>query len=407
MNVKGKILQLYTTEYPYGKTESFLENEVPVLAKKFEKIYVHPLLSKKGEPRELPANVEVLEALNNRTDINTRSLFLKNLFLLFHILFTEWLHCPNKLFFIKKLRDFNSLAIRAIYDSTKILASLKEDNKNPVFYSYWMNDWALALAILKHQGKIDRFVFRCGGFDIYDERHEGNYLPFRYFIYKHTRAVYPNSKDGVNYIKKKNVFPEKIHIQYWGTNDHGLSRFDGDSKFTIVSCSNMIPLKRVHLIIEILKQVNIELNWVHFGDGECMEDLKKRAFELPSNIQYEFKGRVPNKEVNAFYIANSVNLFITTSETESLPVSIQEAISFGIPIIATNVGGIAEIVTEETGYLIDKNFEIKHVAQLINEFKISTKNTLEYRKNVREFWKKHFEAENNYSRFAEQILTKE
>ena len=59
MNLKGKILQLYTTEYPYGKTESFLENEVPVLAKKFEKIYIHPLLSKKGEPRELPDNVEV------------------------------------------------------------------------------------------------------------------------------------------------------------------------------------------------------------------------------------------------------------------------------------------------------------------------------------------------------------
>lgn len=45
------------------------------------------------------------------------------------------------------------------------------------------------------------------------------------------------------------------------------------------------------------------------------------------------------------------------SLSEGIPVSIMEAISFGIPIIATNVGGNAEIVNDETGVLIPVNID--------------------------------------------------
>ena len=49
---------------------------------------------------------------------------------------------------------------------------------------------------------------------------------------------------------------------------------------------------------------------------------------------------------------NDFDLFVNMSLSEGIPVSIMEAISFGIPIIATNVGGNAEIVNDETGVLI-------------------------------------------------------
>jgi len=399
-----QVVYLFTAAFPYGRAESFLENEIPVLAKKFNSIFIFPHTNKGEEIRTIPANCIVQEAINERHDLNSSKIYSSHFFFICSVLIAELVHCPSPFYFLKNIRQFNSILIRGIYDAEKIRKSIKHSPGEVIFYSYWMNDWALALAILKHKKVINNFVFRCAGFDIYDERHKGGFLPFRYFVYKNASAVYPNSMDGVNYIKSKKCFPEKIKIQYWGTGDNGLNKFDENERFTIVSCSNVIPLKRVHLIIEMLKNIHFDLYWVHFGDGNCMEEIKEKALLLPTNITFAFKGRVPNKEVIEFYKSHSVNLFITTSETESLPVSVQEAISFGIPVIATNVGGMAEIVNEQTGYLIDKIVDIAKTAKLISDFKMSNKNTVEFRKGVRDFWQSHFEAEHIYSNFYKDLI---
>ena len=50
-----------------------------------------------------------------------------------------------------------------------------------------------------------------------------------------------------------------------------------------------------------------------------------------------------------------------------------EAQSFGIPIMSTNVGGCSEICNEQTGFLIEKEFDPKEVAQQLEAFKNSKK----------------------------------
>lgn len=395
---------IFTSQFPYGKAENFFENELPVLSGKFKRVQLVPLTSQVPGKRLVPVNVVLSEALNERKHLRSSVLFSSNFFLVCRILATEFSHCPNKRFFLKKIRHFNSLLIRGIYDAKKIRQLVEKETASPVLYSLWMNDWALALAVLKAQGKIRNFVFRCGGFDIYDERHEGNYLPFRYFIYQQASGIFPNSVMGENYLKNKKIFSEKIKVKYLGTGDHGINELKaGSDNFTLVSCSNLIPLKRVHLIIEILKRVNFKLTWVHFGDGACLPEIEALIKTVPSNITAELKGSVPNPDIIAFYKTVPVNLFITTSETEGLPVSIQEAISFGIPVIATNVGGIPEIVNEQTGFLIEKDFNVDKVADLIRSFKTSPKNEQLFREGVRRFWKNHFNANDVYTRFAEEL----
>ncbi|NCO54621.1 MAG: glycosyltransferase, partial [Bacteroidetes bacterium] len=63
-----------------------------------------------------------------------------------------------------------------------------------------------------------------------------------------------------------------------------------------------------------------------------------------------------------------VDLFINVSESEGIPVSIMEALSAGIPVIATNVGGTNEIVNNDVGFLIDKEFEINTAVNIINNY---------------------------------------
>ena len=144
----------------------------------------------------------------------------------------------------------------------------------------------------------------------------------------------------------------------------GLLEFNIDTsneykEILLVSCSELVPVKRVHLIIDILRHIETPLRWVHFGDGRLMPELKTRVKELPDNINYELRGYVPNQGVLEFYQKNEVDLFVNVSESEGIPVSIMEAISFGIPILATDVGGVHEIVTDKTGVLVDKTFKPK------------------------------------------------
>ena len=158
----------------------------------------------------------------------------------------------------------------------------------------------------------------------------------------------------------------------------------------------------MHLIIDILRHIETPLRWVHFGDGRLMPELKTRVKELPDNINYELRGYVPNQGVLEFYQKNEVDLFVNVSESEGIPVSIMEAISFGIPILATDVGGVHEIVTDKTGVLVDKTFKPKAVADKLLDFVQQSRN-VEFRKGIRLFWQQNYSAEQNYTRFTQLV----
>ena len=65
---------------------------------------------------------------------------------------------------------------------------------------------------------------------------------------------------------------------------------------------------------------------------------------------------------------NSVDVFVNVSSSEGLPVSIMEAFSFGVPVVATKVGGIPEIVDEKCGILIPKEFEPKELGYILENW---------------------------------------
>ena len=75
-----------------------------------------------------------------------------------------------------------------------------------------------------------------------------------------------------------------------------------------------------------------------------MNEIRQLAQEkLPIvGITYDLKSEILNEEVIRFYQQNHVDLFLLTSEYEGIPVAIMEAMAAGIPVMATNAGGIAE-----------------------------------------------------------------
>lgn len=72
-------------------------------------------------------------------------------------------------------------------------------------------------------------------------------------------------------------------------------------------------------------------------------------------------GNVPNELFIQFLKNNAISFFINVSTREGIPVSMMEAISCSIPLIGTDVCGVPEIVTRDTGFLIPVDFEPKKV----------------------------------------------
>ena len=100
-----------------------------------------------------------------------------------------------------------------------------------------------------------------------------------------------------------------------------------DGNLLIVSCSNLIKVKKVQLIAESLSYINnYEIKWVHFGDGILKKGIIDYCYKnLPKNISVDFKGRVLNKKILKFYIDEVPDLFINLSSSEGIPMSIMEA----------------------------------------------------------------------------------
>ena len=151
--------------------------------------------------------------------------------------------------------------------------------------------------------------------------------------------------------------------------------------------------------------------WTHIGGGvegktKYFDSIREYAKAKLKNIDFEFLGGMQNQQVYDYYKSNKVDVFVNVSYSEGLPVSLMEASSFGIPVIATDVGGSAEIIDKEqkNGFLLDKDFEIgalrKKIELLLNE---SEETYCKRRITARKLWEKKYNAEKNYTDFAKKI----
>jgi glycosyltransferase involved in cell wall biosynthesis len=80
-----------------------------------------------------------------------------------------------------------------------------------------------------------------------------------------------------------------------------------------------------------------------------------------------------------------------------------EAISFGIPLLANDVGGCKEITNEKTGKLLSADVLAEEFVRSVEEFKQSEMNSERFRNSARKFWEENFNAQKNYYYFFAAI----
>jgi len=122
------------------------------------------------------------------------------------------------------------------------------------------------------------------------------------------------------------------------------------TKTKIVTVGRLIPLKQIdHLILAIAECD--EAGLVIIGDGPERERLKRLVCDKGMTDRVHFAGQISNKETLSLMAA--CDLFVLNSTHEGFPHVVLEAMSVGLPVIATAVGGTPELVHDgENGLLI-------------------------------------------------------
>ncbi|MBI5681012.1 MAG: glycosyltransferase [Methanobacterium sp.] len=115
------------------------------------------------------------------------------------------------------------------------------------------------------------------------------------------------------------------------------------------------------------KNVNVKLMIV--GEGPKNNELKKIASRLCLETHVIFAGKISPSDIHEYY--QSSDIFVLPSHTEGTPLVVIEAMACGLPIVASNVGGIPEIViNNKNGFIITPQNEI----ELISKVQILVKN---------------------------------
>lgn len=365
------VLYYFTSYFPYGFAEQFIENEISELASKYDEVVVVSLHGLEStHDKKLASNVRVEKARMELAAIKEVSI-LTNIKIISAIVFSE-LSSENafkRLFKLRSLLSQIRFALKLRAYILKISAQNSGSGISMSYYSTWMNEWALSMAILYQQKGIDKFTFKMRGFDLFDERRAEGYMPFRKFIFANSSCRLSMSHEGVSYLASKGY--TNVFCNHPGINIYPKPEQDSNTVFTVLSCSNMIPLKRVTLIAESICKCAFNIKWIHFGDGADMEEVRRIVQNAPSNITVELKGRVLNSEIVQFYKSHKVDLFIHLSLSEGFGYSIIEAFSFGIPAVLFPGGAVKELIDKEYCLEVGENDTATEIASLILEAKNS------------------------------------
>lgn len=398
---------LYTGSYPYGPTtESFVGPELEVISSESDfEVTIVPVV-KDSPLRPIPDRIHLDSTICNSSFWYR----LRSVFSIFSPRYWSLIYKDKR--YLSSLRycihlfKYLYAANLVYYDVCKRAKSIT----SITFYSYWMSYAPIAFGIYrkKHPNTPHHFISRGHGGDVYTID-RGRYYPFRDFVLRTIDHVYIVSNYGRDYLRNK--YPnhkEKIDRSYLGVMP--LKSATIDSKVSrIVSCSSVYDFKRVDLLYKSLEKYaeshpEMTLEWTHFGGGYLFDSLKEEIERShnASNLKINLKGRCHNEAILNSYSVYGYHVFIHLSTTEGLPVSMMEAISASIPIIATAVGGVPEIVNDNTGYLLNVDFSQEEFDTALTRV---LANYQTFAKNAHQYFDDNFNALNNYRGFYETITS--
>lgn len=191
-----------------------------------------------------------------------------------------------------------------------------------------------------------------------------NALFFRLLSFGFTKTVVVSEDMRRSLIGRYGFSEKNVTVIHNGIHVPDLAIAPPIDRMVVGSAGRLFPVKDFFLLVEVAREVvlhNDNVDFVLAGDGPDLAKLKQLVGRYGLEGRFKFLGYQEN--MTAFY--ERLHVYINTSLHEGIPMSVLEAMSHGLPVVAPKVGGFPEIVEHGAcGFLVD-NRDAKMFAQHI------------------------------------------
>ncbi|MBN8579369.1 MAG: glycosyltransferase [Anaerolineae bacterium] len=408
------ILLLFSNSYPYdyATEQTFLKGEVEIFQTRFERVILVPRIAQ-GNLLPVPNGVEVDTSfaesftLNRRLAESALALFSKD----FYLELKSRFPLSIKPSYLRRVFSFVAGAnlTRKWLQNWLMVNAISDDHV--ICYTFWFDELAMGIGLTKAKYPSLRVVSRTHGYDLYEELY-GDW-PCRPRAIELVDALLPDSDIGADYLRGKYPqFKEKYEAALLGVKDPGgIANPSDDGVLRLVSCSNFHPVKRIDLLFESViavakKRPAQRIEWTHFGGAEDIRQqyTQRVVNEFPANSKASFPGYQSQHELIQTYLSLPVDVFLNVSSTEGTSVAMMEAISCGIPVLATAVGGNVEVVRARNGFLLSENPTPDEIADALLSVCDQREEWLKKRKGSRAVWQERYNETTNFEAFAQKLV---
>lgn len=168
--------------------------------------------------------------------------------------------------------------------------------------------------------------------------------------------IFPNQKNKITLIPNGyNIdwfYPKNVNKEEF------LKQFNINNKYEKIVCfvGKFTKIKGIDILLKAAKIYEKEnILTILAGDGELMEEMKQLANSLHLKNVFFIKNQ-PHNILNELY--NIADVSIVCSRSEAFGLVAIEALACGTPVIASNIGGLTDIVNEKVGFLFESENEI-------------------------------------------------
>lgn len=290
----------------------------------------------------------------------------------------------------------------------QFLTSRYPDDGSYVFYSYWMNSGAVALAALDHAHNIR--ICRAHRTDLYNENVTTGFNGYQNLCIRSLDGIFCISEHGRNYLSTRSHHAGSLKVARLGVPlpsnyARANQQILPDDPIQIVTCSSIDANKRLDLLVNALSYItDVQVNWTHIGDGPEANRVKTLCKKLPNTVRVNFRGQMQNAKIHDLYRNHVFDVFVNTSLSEGIPVAAMEAMSYGIPCLATNVCGTPELIIGSGGDLFAPGIEPAVLSERLRKFVQESRSEAgERTSQARSMIQRNYHANTNFVKFAKDL----